>query len=320
MRRKTLVGVLLVCLVFLAIDICTAQTVEEWNKAFGGTEDDRGKSVAQTSDDGYIIAGETDSYGAGEEDIWLIKTDSNGNKMWSKTFGGTHRDYGHSIAQTSDRGYIITGTTFSYGAGRWDVWLIKTDSNGNEIWNKTFGGADSDSAFSVAQTSDEGYIITGVTGLYTTERSDVWLIKTDSNGNKMWSKTFGGTDDDSGESVAQTSDGGYIITGFTESYGTGSCDVWLIKTDSKGNKIWDKTFGGTDCDRGYSIAQTSDGGYIITGDTKSYGAGSWDVWLIKVGAIETPERPTPKNKIPGFELAFTIVGLLAVAYLLRRRK
>jgi hypothetical protein len=255
---------------------------ETWSKTFGSWDDDEARSVRQTSDGGYIIAGYTNSYGAGSADVWLIKTDSSGNETWNKTFGGSDDDHANSIRQTSDGGYIIAGSTYSYGAGYGDVWLIKTDSSGNETWNKTFGGSDDDYGYSVDQTSDGGYIVAGQTYSYGAGNYNVWLIKTDSSGHETWNKTFGGSDCDVAYSVQQTSDGGYIIAGYTSSYGAGYNDVWLIKTDSSGHETWNKTSGGSDYDVGYSVDQTSDGGYIIAGWTDSHGAGSADVWLIKI--------------------------------------
>jgi len=253
---------------------------EEWNNTFGGTSDDFGNSVQQTADGGYIVAGLTNSYGAGNSDVWLIKTDSDGNKEWNKTFGGTNGDYSWSVQQTDDAGYIITASTYSYGAGSCDVWLIKTDSNGSKEWDETFGGKNGDFGNSV-QIVDGGYIITGSTYSYGAGSCDIWLIKTDSNGNKEWDETFGGTDVDYGESVHKTDDGGYIVTGYTYSYGVGSSDVWMIKTESNGTEQWNKTFGGIDSDFGKSVQQTDDGGYIVAGLTHSYGTGNSDVWLIK---------------------------------------
>jgi hypothetical protein len=261
---------------------------KQWDKTFSGEQGAFGYSVQQTTDGGYIIAGSGGNY------VLLLKTDSNGNRQWHKTFGSPSMiASGNSVQQTTDGGYIIAGYIGSYEAGSRDVWLIKTDSNGNKQWDKTFQIGEWDKGNSVHQTTDGGYIIAGTTDPYYLnpfdDDTDVWLIKTDSNGNKQWDKTFGGTEQDYGSSVQQTTDGGYIITGDTLSYGAGYFDIWLIKTDSSGNKQWDKTFGGNYTERGNSVQQTTDGGYIIGGQTTSYGPGN--IWLVKVTECARPAVP-----------------------------
>ena len=249
----------------------------QWQKTFGGNYDDSGNSVEQTSDGGYIIAGVANSYlVVGKSDVYLIKTDSAGNMLWQKTFGGNGGDQANSVEQTSDGGYIIAGYTRPYGAEHEDVYLIKTDSNGSMQWQKTFGGNGGDQANSVEQTSEGGYIIAGYMMPYG-GKADVYLIKTDSAGNMEWQKTFGGSRDDFGSSAQQTSDGGYIIAGATSSFDAGRYDVYLIKTDPNGNSTWQKTFGGTSSDHGSSGQQTSDGGYMIAGGTRSFATGYPDV-------------------------------------------
>ena len=236
----------------------------EWVQTFGGRADDAGYSVQQTKDGGYIITGYTESYGEERRHVFLLKTDSSGNKEWGKIFGGGR---GYCVQQTKDGGYIIVGDT-SKDTSK-DVYLIKTDGSGNEEWSKTFGGAYDDGGRSVQQTSDGGYIIAGHTTSFEAVPPDMWLIKTDGSGNEEWTKTFGGTGGDEGHSVQQTSDGGYIITGNFSHYTDGN--IPLIKTDGAGNTEWVTRFGEEVDDPkhfevgGYSVQQTKDGGYIMTG-------------------------------------------------------
>jgi len=205
----------------------------QWAKTYGGTNVDEAYSVQQTSDGGYIVAGTTRSFGAGNYDIFLIKTNASGNVQWAKTYGGTVYEEARSVQQTSDGGYIVTGITNSFGVG--NIFLIKTDANGNVQWAKTYGGINEDEAYSVRQTSDGGYIVAGTTRSFGASWYDVFLIKTDASGNIQWAKTYGGTVYEEARSVQQTSDGGYIVAGRTDSFGAGGGDIFLIKTDANGN-------------------------------------------------------------------------------------
>ena len=225
---------------FLFILSCEDEVEKEvlvFVKTFGVNTNDYGTSVQQTTDGGYIITGGIDYLGNGYQDVWLIKTDSQGQEEWKQTFGESDYDRGSSLQQTTDGGYIITGSTRSFGNGSSDVWLIKTDSQGQEEWKQTFGGSGSDTGSSLQQTTDGGYIITGYTTSFGNGRYDLWLNKTDSQGQEEWNQTLGGSETDTGSSVQQTTDGGYIIIGSSASFGNGSYDLWLIKTDSKGNTV-----------------------------------------------------------------------------------
>jgi len=252
-----------------------------WTRLKGGWADDQGRSVIQTSDGGYIIAGFTDSYGAGQTDVYLVKTDSMGHTVWEWTYGGAGDDYGRSVLQTSDGGYVIGGSTGSYGAGSFDFYLIKTDASGDTLWTRTYGGSDGDWGSSVALTDDGGYLVTGQTFSFGAGNNDIYLVKTNGLGDTLWTRTYGGSQYDLGASSLQTGDGGYIITGYTESFGAGDSDVALIKADSLGNTTFNRTFGDSIDERGWSVALASDGGYVVGGATRSFGAGEYDFYLIK---------------------------------------
>lgn len=265
-----------------------------WNRVFGGDEPDEGRSVQQVSDGGFIVAGFTQSYGAGGADLWLVKTDADGNLTFSRTFGGTGTDLGNSVQETLDGGFIIAGFTNSFGSA--DAILIKTGQTGEPQWQKTFGGSQMEEARSVRQTADGGYIITGSTSSYGSGSNDVWLIRTDCDGNIIWDRVYGGTGSDEGFSVRQTVDGGFIVTGYTASFGAGGRDLWLIRTDSEGDLVWDATFGGSSWECGNSVFQTWDGGFIVAGYTRSYGEGGSDLWLIRTASeqgIHSWDAPGP---------------------------
>ncbi len=276
---------------------------EEWNRTFGGKDSDYALSVQQTSEGGYIVAGNIFPDGASAPDVWLIKTNENGSEEWNKTYGGTDYDSANSVQQTTpDGGYIMAGSTRSFCATCQDVWLIKTDVNGTEEWNRTYGDLYFDYGISVQQTSDGGYIVAGTKGVTGPNAGDFWLIKTNENGTEEWNRTYGGIKPDYASSVQQTSDGGYIVAGDTYSFGADNGSAWLIKTDTNGVEEWNKTFGGISSDKASSVQQTSDGGYIVAGDTYSFGADNGSAWLVKVG--KDPTIPVPDIDVEKYTNGF----------------
>ena len=248
----------------LTFQILPAQAPDTlWTRTYGSGE---GYCVIETSDHGYLIVGKTLKYFP-DSDILFLKTDSIGDTLWTKTFRYPNGDVGYSVRQTPDSGFIIVGVSSSNGAGWGDVWLIKTNANGDTLWTKTFGGNSPDIGKCVQITSDRGFIIVGSTSSYGAGGIDVLLIKTDSNGDTLWTKTYGGVDDDWGDYVQQTSDSGYIIVGGSVSFNTARRgELWLIKIDSNSDTLWTKTYPGYIY--GNCVLETSDG-YIISA-TRTY--------------------------------------------------
>ena len=328
----------------------------EFVKTFGGTKNETAKSVINTLDGGYAVFGYTQSNNGDVTDkpnegydYWLLKFDVDNQLMWSKTFGGTEDERGQSIIQTLDGGFFITGSSMSndedvsvnFGAN--DYWVSKLDSNGNIVWEKSFGFEGLDQAFSSIQTLDGGFLITGILDVTASDQQgndrnsslsrhsggDYWAIKLDTNGTKQWRHFYGGSNTDSAFDVVQTEDQGYIIVGSSDSSdiditnSKGTYDYWATKIDENGTLVWEKSYGGSEIDQGYSITKTMDGNFIIVGDARSNDLdvssnhGSADVWILKIdpsGNILWEKNfggssfDSAKAIIPSRDSGFYIVG------------
>jgi hypothetical protein len=250
--------------------------VMEWNKTYEGSEDDEAVTVFQTVDSGFVIAGVTNTYYSFydewrltehvDADTWLMKTDVKGGEEWKRIFDGTFdEEWATDLIQTADGDFVFTGSVGSQNLGRNDAWLVKTDENGLQIWNQTYGGIEEDYPETIIETGDGGFVIAGSTFSQTAGKSDAWLIKTDENGLLIWNQTYGGSKDDGIEAVIQTNDGGFALAGFTRSFGAGNSDAWLIKTDRNGVVEWNQTFGGNMDDKAQNILQLVNGSFVLSG-------------------------------------------------------
>ena len=254
----------------------------KWDETFGENNPDVANSIIQTRDGGYAVAGFIWTIYAGKQDIWIIKLGENGNKEWEKTFDGDKNDVAYSIIQTEDGGYAIAASTGIKLWGEDNCWVIKLDAKGNMEWDNNFGGTNWDEIYSIIQTKDGNFITTGCVWSKGAGRGDVRVAKLDKRGDLIWDKTFGGSENDEAYSVIQTDDEGYAIAGFTVLEDTGDRDFWVIKLDKEGNKVWDRTFGGTSEEWANSIIQNKNGNYLVAGWTKSMGEGKTDVWIVKL--------------------------------------
>src|ERR1043165_7962912 len=334
MKPVTPVFLLLLCSFFAASQ---NPLVKQWDYRYGGTNSEILYALERTSDGGFILGGSSFSDSSADKsqpsrggaDFWIVKTDSLGIKQWDKCFGGSDGDAIYSLQQTRDDGFILGGVSLSdsgwdktqrtRGAG--DYWMVKTDRYGNKLWDKRFGGTGNEVFSSLCQTNDGGYLLGGysvsnIGGDNTQDNwdtfngsADYWIVKTDSAGNKQWDKRFGGISRDCLNALQQTTDGGYILGGYSESDSSGDktqqsrgwVDYWIVKTDAAGNQQWDKRFGGTNDDVLYSLQQTTDRGYILAGISRSgpggdktapfldTGLDKGDFWLVKVDSAGTKQ-------------------------------
>ncbi|MEA5139568.1 Ig-like domain-containing protein [Arcicella rigui] len=293
-----------------------------WDKTYGGLFADVLTSITSTSDGGFLLGGHSLSYVGGDKtetnkgnhDYWLVKIDANGNKLWDKTFGGASNDYFYGMTTTSDGGFLLGGYSTSNKSGDksenikgWhDYWIVKIDAKGNKVWDKTIGGDGGDALSSLINTSDDGFLLTGSSSSNQSGdksanakgNADYWIVKIDASGNKLWDKTFGGNSLDQLNAVFKTSDGGFLLGGYSQSSingdktenTKGNYDYWVVRIDASGNKLWDKTFGGNDNDQFSAMTLMKDGSFLLGGNSNSKASydksenakGGFDYWLIKI--------------------------------------
>ena len=295
-----------------------------WNNTYGGTHNENGWSITSARDGGYIVAGSSNNFGTGNGDFWVIKIDESGTMQWNKAYGTPGSDVAYSIIQTSDDGYAFTGRQNNQ-----QCILVKIDSSGMLQWNRTYCDPQIGSTgYSLIQTSDSGYAIGGSIGSGSTLGSsndtalqrDYWLVKTDSSGTLEWSKTYGGYNEEIARSVVQMEDGGYALAGYSESFGAGTQDVWLVMTDSLGNQLSAQTFGGANTDTVNSMIKTSDGGLFLGGNTESFDMMSAALLIIKTdggGILPDPVTsswsPSSENAIASTVAATVLTGGVSIA-------
>ena len=256
--------------------VCWGQSY--WKRMYAGTGNNEATAITSTPDGNFIVTGSSSPFGSvNSHDIYLLKIKPNGDTLWTKTYGGNSDNVAYAITPTPDGNFIVAGRSSSFGAGNYDVYLLKIKPDGDTLWTKTYGGNDFEEADAITPTPDGNFIIAGRTYFFNAGSDDVYLLKINPNGDMLWTKTYGGTDWDDAYAITPTSDGNFIVAGYTSSFGAG--DVYLLKIKSNGDTIWTKTYGGTDWDEAYTITPTPDGNFIVAGYTYS---GNWDIYIVKI--------------------------------------
>lgn len=277
---KSIVYILFILLSFATIG--SRAQITTFSRAYKGIGFDFGYAVVETSDKGFAIAGATSSISNGSTDAYLVKTDSAGNFLWRKLYGGINIDQAHAIRETKDSGLVMVGFTNSFGNGGYDIYLIRTDKNGDTLWTKTYGGTDWDFAYSIEVTADSGFVIAGGTYSYGAGAEDMYLIRTNSLGDTLWTHTYGGAKSDEARSIKKTKGGGFIFTGFTKSFGEPNGDFYTIKTNSNGDTTWTCIYGGPDEDVAYDVIESIRGRYVVGGKSTLGNNGGVDIFVTNV--------------------------------------
>ena len=259
------------------------QFTNSWQVAFGGTSKDIAYDATAAENGSVIVVGDCRSYGKGRDDVLAVKLNRSGKMLWKKTFGKKRRDIAYAVTRTTDGNFVAVGETRSFSeTGDTDVYVIKFDTKGNLIWEKTFGGKMKDFAKDVVPTGDGGVLIAGSSESFGDTYLDAYVLKVDKNGKEEWAKVLGGERDDIANSLALTSDGGFVIAGVTESYGNGSKDFYIVKFNSHAKQQWTKLFGEDNEDIAYGVVSTEDGACVVTGKTKSFGSKRSDIMVVKI--------------------------------------
>jgi hypothetical protein len=301
-----------------------------WNRTIGGDGDEWMWDIEKTSEGGYALGGRTNSYGSGGNDYWLMKIDVEGNLEWNTTLGGVEDERARSLVISDDGGYLLNGWSSSYTHGLIDFWLVKTDQNGLPLWNHSYGFVEGERGIALMKTEEGGYLLGGNSNTFSEGLTDFYLVKTDSKGEILWNKTYGGENAETIHHLLSLKDGSYVLAGYTESYGAGSRDFYVIFTDSDGNLYSELTFGGSEYE-GLSFAiTTSDDGLLIGGHSYSFGSGEADFYVVKLSQYLEPEpepEPTPESQpepkqeelsggIPGFNMFSVSIGLIVASFVL----
>ncbi|MFX1582700.1 MAG: hypothetical protein ACFFCJ_10850, partial [Promethearchaeota archaeon] len=244
-----------------------------WNTTFGGSGDDSiVYAFVEASTGGFAIAAGTTKFTSGDRDAWLIRTDASGNELWNQTYGGPQDDWGDWMVEASGGGFTLLCTTSSFGAGGQDNWLIHTDASGNHLWNQTYGWIGNEVSACLIEISGGGYAFTSITRSFE-PYGDAWFVRTDALGSHLWNQTFSYAYNDVLAGIAELTNGEFALAGWSTSFGSGERDLWVVRTDASGNLYWHHTYGGSQPDFGLIILEVSGGGFIVAGETASYGGG-----------------------------------------------
>ena len=278
----TIIGILFICTICVSSNPYYHQPNLEWELKLGGFDYDTCYSVQETDDGDFIFAGGSYSFGPGQSDVWIIKTDDKGNIIWNNTYGGPRNESCYCIQETSDGCFVVTGKTKVVEPDDFNALLMKIDADGNQLWEKTYGDDGFDASWWVEPTLDDGFILVGITESKGVGAGDIWVIKTDSNGEIIWDKTYGGSENEEAEEVLVLEDGNFIIVGSTNSFNSVGKDLIILCIDNEGSLQWQKVYGGYNDDEAWSIEQIDDNSYFILGRTYSFGSGGQDFWLLKI--------------------------------------